>query len=123
MRFFKVTPRIVIGENSSVSDISGFLAPFLDILVRQDAGGCLLPGLLPGGCLGLGSRLCSVPGSILGSILGRFRLGLGSILGRRVAAADGSPGIGGFFFLDVTKRSLIGALGLFLGLDLRTCLV
>src|SRR5213596_1646970 len=57
MRFFNSTPRIVIGENSSVSDISDFLAPFLDILVRRDAGGCLSPGLLLGWCLGFGCGL------------------------------------------------------------------
>src|SRR5260221_13042332 len=37
MRFFNATPRIVIGENSSVPGISGFLVR--DIPARHDAGG------------------------------------------------------------------------------------
>jgi hypothetical protein len=46
MRFFNSTPRIVIGENSSVPGISGFL--MRDIFVRQHAGGRRPVGLLFG---------------------------------------------------------------------------
>ena len=91
MRFFSSTPRIVIGENSSVPDMSGFLVR--TSLSRQMS--VCLDFLLFGGGVGLccvlgrffyfGLRLRSLVGSLVGS------------LGRRAVAAHGSPGVGGSF--------------------------
>src|SRR5437660_766637 len=101
MRFFNSTPRIVVGEKSSVSAMILFLA------VGHRYGGVApaCPAFLSlfGGALGLGFRL--------------RRRGLGGGL-RRVVAAHGAPGVRALLFRNVAERSLVGPLGIFLGLDL-----
>src|SRR5258705_2994831 len=103
MRFFSVTPRIVIGENSSVSVISGFLE-YGTSLSRHDAGKCLLL-LLCGALGGFGLRL------------GRRRLG--RRFRRRTVAAHRPPGVQTLLFRYVAERPPVGPLGVLLGRDFR----
>src|SRR6267143_3548159 len=110
MRFFSVTPRIVIGENSSVSVICSFLAyghhcPGM-ALGRIGAGKCLL--LLCGALGGFGLRL------------GWRRLG--RRFRRRTVAAHRPPGVQTLLFRYVAERPPVGPLGVLLGRDFRRCL-
>src|SRR6188508_3083478 len=106
MRFFSVTPRIVIGENSSASVMS--FPRLRTSLSRHGAGKCLLLRFL----------LCAA--------LGRFCLRLGRRLGGcfrwRAVAAHGPPGVRRLLLRYVAERSPVGFLGLLLGRDIRRCL-
>src|SRR5580765_7119799 len=111
MRFFSSTPRIVIGENSSVPDMSGFLVR--TSLSRQMS---LFRLLLFGGGVGL----CCVLGLFFYFGL-RLRSLVGS-LGRRAVAAHGSPGVGALLLRNIAERPLVRLFRVFLARSFRRSL-
>src|SRR6185312_16649141 len=95
MRFFSVTPRIVIGENSSISVMS---------FTRM---GHHCPGTAPGDVFLL------LPCGAFGGFrlrLGRRRLRGG--LRRCAVAAHRSPGVLLLLFRDIAERPAVGPLGI-----------
>src|SRR5882757_4722122 len=102
MRLRSSTPRIDIGENSSISDMFAF--PLAGPrLFRHRAGGSL-GALLLGGAVGLG----------VGFGLRLRRGGLGGSLRGRVVARD-SPGVRALLLRNIAQRPLVGPLGFLFG--------